>query len=44
MTRITCIPIGDVLTSGDLPKGHDDLGPCMLVDPTEANNNTLKTA
>ena len=34
----------DVLTSGDLPEGHNDLGPCILVDPTFANNNTPKSA
>ena len=34
----------DVLTSGDLSEGHDDLGTCMLVDPPETNNNTLETA
>ena len=28
--------MGDVLTSGDLLEGHNDLGQPMLVDPTEA--------
>ena len=36
--------MGDVLTFGDLYAGHNDLGQLMLVDPTEANNNTPKTA
>ena len=36
--------MGDVLTSDDLLEGHNDLGQPMLVDPTEANNNTSKTA
>ena len=39
----TCIAMRDILTSGDLQVGHKDLGPCMLVDPIEANNNTPKT-
>ena len=34
----------DVLTSGDLAEGYDDLGTCMLVDPTEANKVTSKYA
>ena len=37
------IYMGDLLTSGDLHVGHNDLGQPMLVDPTEANNNTPKT-
>ena len=42
--RFTCIPMGDVLTSGDLHVGHSDLGPYILVDPTKENNNTINTA
>ena len=41
MTRFTFIPIRHVLTSGDLRVGHSDLDPYMLVEPTEANNNTI---
>ena len=37
------ITTGDVLTSGDLHAGHNDLCQPMLVDPTEANINTPKT-
>jgi len=36
--------MGDVLTSGDLYVGHNDLGQPILVDPTEANNNTHQPA
>ena len=32
------IRIRDVLTSGDLHLGHNDIGKPMLVDPTEPNN------
>ena len=35
--------MGDVLISGDIPEGHDELGTCMFIDTTETNNNTLKT-
>ena len=34
---------GDLLTSGDLHVGHNDLDQPILVDPIEANNNTPKT-
>ena len=44
ITIFTCIPMGDVLISGDLYVGHNVLGQPMLVDPTEVNNNTPKTA
>ena len=40
MTKLTCIPKGDILTSGDLREGHNDLGHPMLL---EANINTPKT-
>ena len=40
MTKFTYIPTGDVLTSSDPLEGHIDLGKLMLVDPTEAKNNT----
>ena len=43
MTEFSCIPTGDGLTSGDLLEGNNDLGQPMLVDPGEANNNTLET-
>ena len=36
--------MGDILTSGDLPVGHNDLGQTLLVEHTEANNNTPKSA
>ena len=36
--------MGDVLTSRDLHAGHSDLGRHILVDPTEANNNTFNAA
>ena len=39
----TYIPMGVVLTSGDLHVGHHDLSQLMLGDPTQANNNTPKT-
>ena len=32
--------MGDALTSGDLQVGHNGLDQPMLVNPTEANNNT----
>ena len=38
------IYMGDIFTSGDLPEDHDELGPCMLIDPIEAHNNTPETA
>ena len=44
ITIFTCISMGNVLTSGDLHVGHNDLGPCILVDPTEANIETSNTA
>ena len=44
ITIVTCIPMGDVLTSGDLHICQNDLGKPILVDPTEAKNNTPKTA
>ena len=36
--------MGDLLTPGDLHVGHNELGQPKLEDPTEANNNTPKTA
>ena len=36
--------MGEVLISGDLHVGHNDLGQPMLVDTIEANKNTPKTA
>ena len=42
MTGFTFIPMGDIFLSGDLHVGHNNLGLCMLVDSTEANNNTWK--
>ena len=44
MTKFTCIHMGDVLTSGDLLEGSNDLGQTMLVGPTNAINNTPKTS
>ena len=43
MTKFSYIPMGDVLTSGDLLEGHNDLGQPILVDLREKNNNTPKT-
>ena len=34
--------MGELLTSGDLHVGQNDLDQPMLVDPIEANNNTPK--
>ena len=44
ITIFTSIPFGDILTSGDLQLGHNDLGKPMMVDHIEANNNTPQTA
>ena len=38
------IPMGDLMTSGALHVGHNDLDQPMLVDHTEANKNTLITS
>ena len=37
ITILTCIPMGDVLTSTDFHIGHNDLGQPMVVDPISAN-------
>ena len=35
--------MGNILASGHLHVGHNDPAQPMLVDPTEAKNNTPKT-